>query len=159
MKRRGVTITIIDDPYPPHVAARMRGASRTAPRLTIDEATHRPACTDAMPPGSTARRHLDTYYERREAILSALVEYCGGTEAARERVAVVPAQPWEMDVPPMGLFDFALSELADHTSATHVLLDGAVAWIGGLDRRAVWREKLQPGCPEAVAHALPPPRW
>lgn len=127
-------------------------------KLTLDEGMRRHPYTDAMAPGSPARRLLDTKNERTAAILAALVEHCGGIEAARERVVVVPAQPWEPDAPWRFITAMSIEELNDAHSCTHVMLDGAIAWIGGFDHRFAWRERLAPGCPESVADALPDPR-
>lgn len=102
------------------------------------------------------RGFVTRVFERREAVLRALVEHCGGIEAARERVSWTDSQPWE-PCAPWSPWDTAddLSNLFEQTAYEHIMLDGAVIWIGGHGPRLRWRERFTAACPESVINAVP----
>jgi len=93
-------------------------------------------------------------YERREAVLRALVEHCGGIDAARARIMWTDHARWD-PASPLPLFSDPLGDVFAETMNEAIALDGVTVWIGGYGAKLRWRERFTPECPADVVDAVP----
>jgi len=121
-------------------------------RYKIDDSKPHPMLEGAKGWAADVARNV---YTRREAVFRALVEHCGGVEAARERVTWAIFQRWDPSAPFVPFWHSSIAEQMDDLGYDHVFLDGVLVWVGGIGYRLRWRERFTPECPEGVVDAVP----